>query len=182
MRTIGHLKNSELFFAHYLFIDASKANTTLCFRAIIASDLLVTFIRNMIMARDKKFALLYVRPGSKVGSGATHVGPELRGDSSRGRVQLYSRAPVIWSTRPQRGAGRLNVAGPRSKLSAAGPRHLASRAKKLTSDSYGTAVIQTTLDMTEAEKQLRHANEQLVLAGAYPGRGRARPRGKVIEM
>ena len=39
-----------------------------------------------------------------------------------------------------------------------------------------------TLDMTEAEKQLRHANEQLVLAGAYPGRGRARPRGKVIEM
>ena len=47
---------------------------------------------------------------------------------------------------------------------------------------YGTEVVQTTLDMTEAEKQLRHANEQLVLAGAYPGRGRARPRGKVIEM
>jgi hypothetical protein len=47
---------------------------------------------------------------------------------------------------------------------------------------YGTEVVQTTLDMTEAEKQLRHANEQLVLAGAYPGRERARPRGKVIEM
>jgi hypothetical protein len=43
-------------------------------------------------------------------------------------------------------------------------------------------LVQTTLVMTEAEKQLRHANEQLVLAGAYPGRERARPRGKVIEM
>ena len=31
----------------------------------------------------------------------------------------------------------------------------------------------TTPDMTEAEKQLRHANEQLAIAGAYPDRERA---------
>jgi hypothetical protein len=31
-------------------------------------------------------------------------------------------------------------------------------------------LFQTTLDMTEAAKQLRHANEQLAIAGAYPGR------------
>ncbi len=36
-------------------------------------------------------------------------------------------------------------------------------------------------DMTEAAKQLRHANKLLAIAGAYPGRGRAQPRGKVIE-
>jgi hypothetical protein len=46
---------------------------------------------------------------------------------------------------------------------------------------YGTEVVQTTPDMTEAAKQLRHANEQLAIAGAYPGRGRAQPRDKVIE-
>ena len=32
---------------------------------------------------------------------------------------------------------------------------------------YGTEVVQTTPDMTEATKQLRHANEQLAIAGAY---------------
>ena len=31
-------------------------------------------------------------------------------------------------------------------------------------------LFQTTLDMTEAAKQLRHANEQLAIAGAYPRR------------
>jgi hypothetical protein len=46
---------------------------------------------------------------------------------------------------------------------------------------YGTKVVQTKPDLTEAEKQLRHANEHLAIAGAYPGRGRAQPRGKVIE-
>jgi hypothetical protein len=46
---------------------------------------------------------------------------------------------------------------------------------------YGTEVVQTTPDMTEAAKQLRHANEQLAIAGAYPGRARAQPRSKVIE-
>ena len=35
--------------------------------------------------------------------------------------------------------------------------------------------------MTEAAKQLRHANEQLAIAGTYLGRERAQPRGKVIE-
>ena len=40
---------------------------------------------------------------------------------------------------------------------------------------YGTEVVQTTPDMTKAEKQLRHANEQLAVAE------RAQPRGKVIE-
>ena len=47
---------------------------------------------------------------------------------------------------------------------------------------YGTEVVQTTLDMTEAAKQLRLANEQLAIAGAYRGRGRAQQRGKDIEM
>ena len=46
---------------------------------------------------------------------------------------------------------------------------------------YGTEVVQTTPDMTEATKQLRHANEQLAIAGAYPDWERAQPRGKVIE-
>jgi hypothetical protein len=46
---------------------------------------------------------------------------------------------------------------------------------------YGTEVVQTTPDMTEAAQQLRHANEQLAIAVAYPGRGRAQPRGKVIK-
>jgi hypothetical protein len=45
----------------------------------------------------------------------------------------------------------------------------------------GTKVVQTTPDMTEAAKQLRHVNEQLAIAGAYPGRERAQPRGKVFE-
>ena len=35
---------------------------------------------------------------------------------------------------------------------------------------YGMEIVQTAPDMTEAEKQLRHANEQLAIAGAYPGR------------
>jgi hypothetical protein len=46
---------------------------------------------------------------------------------------------------------------------------------------YGTEVVQTTPDMTKAAKQIRYANEQLAIAGAYPGRERAQPRGKVIE-
>ena len=47
---------------------------------------------------------------------------------------------------------------------------------------YRTEVVQTTPDMTEAEKQLRHANEQLELTRQrYPGRERAQPRGKVSE-
>ena len=45
----------------------------------------------------------------------------------------------------------------------------------------GTKVVQTTPDMTEAAKQLRHVNEQLAIAGAYPDRERAQPRGEVIE-
>ena len=46
---------------------------------------------------------------------------------------------------------------------------------------YATEVVQTTPDMTEAAEQLRHANEQLAIAGAYPGRGSAKPRGRVSE-
>ena len=46
---------------------------------------------------------------------------------------------------------------------------------------YGTEVVQTVPDLTEAEKQLHHANEQLAIAGAYPARQRAQPRGKVGE-
>ena len=37
---------------------------------------------------------------------------------------------------------------------------------------YGTEIVQTVPDLTEAEKQLHHANEQLAFAGAYPGRDR----------
>ena len=39
---------------------------------------------------------------------------------------------------------------------------------------YGTEVFHTRPD--KAAKQLRHANEQLAIAGAYPGRGRAATR------
>jgi hypothetical protein len=46
---------------------------------------------------------------------------------------------------------------------------------------YGMEVVQTTLDMTEAAKQLRHANEQRAIAGAYPGRGARSRAAKVIE-
>jgi hypothetical protein len=46
---------------------------------------------------------------------------------------------------------------------------------------YGMEIVQTVPHLTEAEKQLHHANEQLAIAGTYPGRGRAQPRGKVIE-
>ena len=38
-----------------------------------------------------------------------------------------------------------------------------------------------TVDPAKIKEQLRHANEQLAIAGAYPGRGRAQPRGKVSE-
>jgi hypothetical protein len=37
---------------------------------------------------------------------------------------------------------------------------------------YGMEVVETQADMTEAAEQLRHANEQLAIAGTYPGRGR----------
>jgi hypothetical protein len=47
---------------------------------------------------------------------------------------------------------------------------------------YGVEVRQTLPDQTlpdqvEAEKQLKHANEQLSLANVYPGRGRQQPCG-----
>jgi hypothetical protein len=35
---------------------------------------------------------------------------------------------------------------------------------------YGVEVRQTLPDQVEAEKQLKHANEQLALSRAYPGR------------
>jgi hypothetical protein len=41
--------------------------------------------------------------------------------------------------------------------------------------------IAKTVDPAKISEQLRHANEQLAIAGAYPGRGRAQPLGKVIE-
>ena len=37
---------------------------------------------------------------------------------------------------------------------------------------YGVEVRQTLPDQVEAEKQLKHANEQLALSRAYPGRER----------
>jgi hypothetical protein len=46
---------------------------------------------------------------------------------------------------------------------------------------YGTEVVQTAPDMTEAAKQLRHANEQLAIAGAYPGRERARHAARSVK-
>jgi hypothetical protein len=42
---------------------------------------------------------------------------------------------------------------------------------------YGVEVRQTLPDQVEAEKQLKHANEQLSLANVYPGRGRQQPCG-----
>ena len=42
--------------------------------------------------------------------------------------------------------------------------------------------IAKTADPAKIAEQLRHANEQLELTRQpYPGRGRAQPRGKVIE-
>jgi hypothetical protein len=38
--------------------------------------------------------------------------------------------------------------------------------------NYGVEVRETLPDQVEAEKQLRHANEQLALSRAYPGRER----------
>ena len=37
---------------------------------------------------------------------------------------------------------------------------------------YGVEVRQTLPDQVEAEKQLKHANEQLALSRVYPGRER----------
>ena len=41
--------------------------------------------------------------------------------------------------------------------------------------------IAKTADPAKIKEQIRHANEQLELTQHYPGRGRAQPRGKVIE-
>jgi hypothetical protein len=35
---------------------------------------------------------------------------------------------------------------------------------------YGTEVVQNTVDMAEAEKQLAHARQQIELTKSYPGR------------
>ena len=45
------------------------------------------------------------RPGSKVGSGQPHA-PRRAQQSFTWTHQLYSRAAVMWSEPPQRGAGR----------------------------------------------------------------------------
>ena len=41
--------------------------------------------------------------------------------------------------------------------------------------------IAKTADPAKIKEKIRHANEQLELTQHYPGRGRARPRGKVSE-